>query len=610
MFFKKKQDVTSVEETESTMEAAQNTAPEQNPKRNINWKKIGIIAGSVAAVCLVVFVGFGIYFQSHFYFRSTINGTKTSGVNVSTAKDRLSASAKGYELKITDKKKNIKTLTADDLGIEIDITDKKLQNIMDKQNGFMWVYYLFNPKEYVDDALVSCDEDTLNKTVFGLCMELSQNATPTVNANVKYNKGEFQVVDEIYGTEIVFDDFRNIVEKTAQTLDKNLDMTADKCYKQPEYTADSKEIKSLIKSLNSYVNTKITYTVGNEKEEIPKDTIGSWLMGNDDMKPGFNDELMGEFVSAMGKKYNTYGQPKTLNSQYGVTVTVPGGNYGWKIDKDKEIAQLKEDLAKGKDVSRDFVYQYTAASRDGNDYGNTYVEINYTAQMVYLIVNGSCVMSTPCVTGNPNNGHYTPCGAYRITYCEKDAILKGDNYRTHVSYWMPFNGDIGLHDAVWQKSFGGQRYREGFGSHGCVNLPLSAAGTIFANVKAGYPVLLYELPGTETIDTLTQQNANNCIDAINSIGEVTADSGQPIADARAMYEELTDSGKGLVTNIQVLIDAENAYNNILAQIAQQQAAAQQAAQQAAEEAARQQAQQQSQQQSESIKNQISQQLGQ
>ena len=125
-------------------------------------------------------------------------------------------------------------------------------------------------------------------------------------------------------------------------------------------------------------------------------------------------------------------------------------------------------------------------------------------------------------------------------------------------------------------------------------------------MKAGYPVLLYELPGTETIDTLTQQNANNCIDAINSIGEVTANSGQPIADARAMYEELTDSGKGLVTNIQVLIDAENAYNNILAQIAQQQAAQQQAAQQAAEEAARQQAQQQEQ----SIKNQISQQLGQ
>ena len=117
---------------------------------------------------------------------------------------------------------------------------------------------------------------------------------------------------------------------------------------------------------------------------------------------------------------------------------------------------MTEDLKGGKDVSRDFVYQYTAASHDGNDYGNSYVEINRTAQHVYLVVNGSVVMDTPCVTGNPNNGHVTPCGAFRITYCERNAILKGANYRTPVSYWMPFNGYIGLHDATWQNSFGGQ----------------------------------------------------------------------------------------------------------------------------------------------------------
>ena len=252
-----------------------------------------------------------------------------------------------------------------------------------------------------------------------------------------------------------------------------------------------------------------------------------------------------------------------------MTVTVPGGNYGWRIDKDGEVAQLTEDLKGGKDVSRDFVYQYTAASHDGNDYGNSYVEINRTAQHVYLVVNGSVVMDTPCVTGNPNNGHVTPCGAFRITYCERNAILKGANYRTPVSYWMPFNGDIGLHDATWQKSFGGQRYREGYGSHGCVNLPLSAAGTIFSYVQAGFPVLMYDLAGTETVDSLTQQQADACKNAINAIGSVTADSGAAISAARSSYDALKDSGKACVDNYQVLVDAENAYANIWAGIAQQ-----------------------------------------
>ena len=51
-----------------------------------------------------------------------------------------------------------------------------------------------------------------------------------------------------------------------------------------------------------------------------------------------------------------------------------------------------------------------------------------------------------------------------------DVPLVGDNYVTPVKYWMPFNGGIGLHDAVWQSAFGGERYKTK-GSHGCVNLP-------------------------------------------------------------------------------------------------------------------------------------------
>ena len=39
-----------------------------------------------------------------------------------------------------------------------------------------------------------------------------------------------------------------------------------------------------------------------------------------------------------------------------------------------------------------------------------------------------------------------------------------------VTYWMPFNGGIGFHDATWRGCFGGQIYIWS-GSHGCVNMP-------------------------------------------------------------------------------------------------------------------------------------------
>ena len=63
----------------------------------------------------------------------------------------------------------------------------------------------------------------------------------------------------------------------------------------------------------------------------------------------------------------------------------------------------------------------------------------------------------------------TPTGAYGVTYTEKNATLRGENYETPVTYWMPFAGNVGMHDAYWRSKFGGSIYKYA-GSHGCINL--------------------------------------------------------------------------------------------------------------------------------------------
>lgn len=543
------------------------TTTEEKQPRSIRWKRVGIIGGTVLGLLLIVFVGFGFFFQSHFFFRSTINGVDGSAATADVIQQRLEQAASGYELTIVDADGGKETLEAAELGMEVNISGENIQGLLEEQNGFLWVYHLFCPVEYQDDALVSCDRRVLKKHVERLECVKNTDVITTEDAKAVYKDGSFEIEEEVYGTEIVPDEFVDRVEEAVITLQPQLDLKEDQCYKQPKYTAKSKEVKNLVKTLNAYLDTKITYEVGSAKEVIPKDTIASWLSGDEKMQPVFDRDKMGEFVSSMRKKYDTYGQSKQLATQYGVTVTIAGGNYGWRIDKEGEIDQLIADLEAGKSVKRDFVYQYQAASREGNDYGNSYVEINRTAQHLFLVIDGAVVMDTAVVTGNPNNGHETPVGAYRITYCERNATLRGDDYATPVAYWMPFNGDIGLHDATWQKAFGGARYREGYGSHGCVNLPLSAAGTIFSYVSTGFPVLLYDMPGTETIDSLTQKSVDECKNAINAIGVVTADSGGAIANARGLYNGLKDSGKMAVDNYQALVDAETTYSNIWTGIA-------------------------------------------
>ncbi|MEI3186586.1 MAG: L,D-transpeptidase [Lachnospiraceae bacterium] len=135
-------------------------------------------------------------------------------------------------------------------------------------------------------------------------------------------------------------------------------------------------------------------------------------------------------------------------------------------------------------------YSQKAASHDGNDYGSTYVEINLTAQHLYFYKGGSLVVQSDFVSGNESKGWSTPAGAYPLTYKQRNATLKGENYSTPVSYWMPFNGGIGLHDAYWRSSFGGTIYKTN-GSHGCINLPPAVAKTIYENISAGTAVLCY-----------------------------------------------------------------------------------------------------------------------
>ena len=77
-----------------------------------------------------------------------------------------------------------------------------------------------------------------------------------------------------------------------------------------------------------------------------------------------------------------------------------------------------------------------------------------------------------------------------MNYKQKGATLKGAGYSSNVSYWMPFNGNIGLHDASWRSSFGGNIYKTN-GTHGCVNMPKYLAKKIFENIKAGTPVICY-----------------------------------------------------------------------------------------------------------------------
>ena len=170
---------------------------------------------------------------------------------------------------------------------------------------------------------------------------------------------------------------------------------------------------------------------------------------------------------------------------------------GWKIDQAGEAQALADVIRTAQSQSREPVYASKAVDRSAAEWGSTYVEVDLSGQHVYMTKDGAVVWEAPCVTGNVSKNYTTPPGLYSLTYKQRDRVLRGQKqadgkyeYETPVSYWMPFNGGIGLHDANWRSKFGGTIYQNS-GSHGCVNLPPDKAAALYDLVYTGIPVICY-----------------------------------------------------------------------------------------------------------------------
>ncbi len=247
----------------------------------------------------------------------------------------------------------------------------------------------------------------------------------------------------------------------------------------------------------------ITYVFGDQSETLDGSTISGWLYTKEDGTLSVNEAPAKEYVAGLASKYDTFGRNRSFTTHDGQEITVAGGDYGYWMDRVSTREQLIDQILTGESATLEPVYYGTGKSFGEDDIGNTYVEINIGQQHLWVYRNGEQINDTDFVSGGLFKGNGTPEGTYAITYKERDATLVGEGYQSSVKYWMPFNGNIGLHDASWRDAFGGHIYYMN-GSHGCVNLPTTKAAEIYDQVEKGEPVVVYgSITKDEAISTLT-----------------------------------------------------------------------------------------------------------
>lgn len=246
-----------------------------------------------------------------------------------------------------------------------------------------------------------------------------------------------------------------------------------------------------------YEDMRIRYVWGDKVVNLEAGDVVDWVRYWPDGHWDISDQKIAEFVDELEETFNTDQYPKILHTTRSIgykprTVIIKEGNYGWRIDREKETEELSQMLRRNH-LTLHFVHFAAKAQERNNpykDYGDDYIEIDLTRQKLWLYLDGEVKLRSDIVSGLMNTDRQTPGGAYAVYYKQSPAVLKGEDYETPVTYWMPFNGGIGLHDATWQPVFGGDACYYN-GSHGCINLPYDAAEELYAIVKKGFPVLCY-----------------------------------------------------------------------------------------------------------------------
>ena len=242
----------------------------------------------------------------------------------------------------------------------------------------------------------------------------------------------------------------------------------------------------------------ITYQMPNNQTEVLDGlTIASWVNGSKGLTVSVDAAKVADYVQGLRNKYDTPTGTQTWQSADGTTKSIKT-NYGWHIDQTKETEALIANIQSLQSVTREPVYASRAAQTAMPQWGKTFVEIDISSQHVYFYQDGNCVWDSKCVTGTATDpDRATPTGVFALKYKQRDRVLRGrinpqtgkPSYESPVAYWMPFNGNIGLHDANWRSSFGGNIYLKS-GSHGCINLPPKNAKTLYELITPGTVVVV------------------------------------------------------------------------------------------------------------------------
>ena len=403
----------------------------------------------------------------------TILGVDVGNMSLDEAVKAIQAAVDAYELEAMVNE-NTFTVKAEEVALTVS---------EDSVRAYLQAQQDQNPD--VPAPVAEFDQELLEKRI-------KKGANSTVsNATVVYspNASAFVINKEREGVTVDVPEVIKQITPILQNLTKTCNIQVQEVTAQPDIKSDDPRVIAARDRANTYLDISLTYRFAPEKvsaknHTVTRNDIGK-LIGFEDLTPYVSKSAVEEYVAKLVDKYNVYDQFKTTG---GVYLNINFGEVLQAVDSAKLVADIKSCLENGTGGTRNAPYGPRKESTGVNL--NNYVEVDLTGQHLWVYKDGKCVVSTPIVSGCVSENYETITGVYSIYSMAQDTYLTGPTWNSFVKYWMAFSGGYGLHDASWRSEFGGEIYLYN-GSHGCVNIPPSAAGQVYSNVSVGTKVILY-----------------------------------------------------------------------------------------------------------------------
>ena len=122
---------------------------------------------------------------------------------------------------------------------------------------------------------------------------------------------------------------------------------ADSYYKYANSTiklsktlAAEEKVRVACDIMNSYLEASVTYEM-TEPVIVDRSLIGTWITVDQNMEVVFQTDLIKAWLEEFGNKYDTVGATRTFTTPDGRATQVSGGTYGWSIDEETELTNLK-----------------------------------------------------------------------------------------------------------------------------------------------------------------------------------------------------------------------------------------------------------------------------